>query len=288
MLTTVASVVATILDHAAGNDKALLPSHWRPKGISERFKEKCNFVRRILDRLILNLADQQLVTGYALLICAWVKLSTNPIVQNYNQLDSSTNTISKTYPNLYLPNAQFSLVVFLCMASSTSHLACVLVLRDYLEEHTSAARLRIAMIAVFAAFLAVTIALSSSLTSYFAWLLVAIFSSAVEGKIPPHWLLVLILALCIALPLLVILAISWLCTLQLMPSLKNTIQEKTRNIVLRRLRKWFRLSKIWHGGLMKLLPWKWREPFTTFLKHCFWLAVLGNEFVVSVTPNATF
>lgn len=169
------------------------------------------------------------------------------------------------------------------MASSSSHLASVLVLREYMETHRSSARLRMALMVLFACFLAVTISLASSLTAYFAWIVSGVFSLALSNEDrnnPPEWLLVLDIALCMAIPLLVILAIFWVCTLQLSPRLKGKVQDKVRSIVLARLRKWFRLSKIWHFVLMQLVPRKRRALFTKSFKQVFWFIILGNEFVV--------
>lgn len=283
-LTTVASCTATVLDHLAHDPKSLLPARWQRRQ-SSISRDRYTFVRRILDRLILNFADQQLVTGYALLICAWVKLHSNhtieTYIQDYRNADEQT-TFQFHFPNLWLPTAQFSLVVFLCMASSSSHLACVLVLRDYMDEHKSAFRLRIGLILVFSAFLAVTVALASSLTPYFIWLIAEPVSAATGNRILPHWATVLVLALCIAIPLIVVLAISWLCALQLMPRLKDKVQDRLRSILLSRLRRWFKLSKIWHSGLMRTLPDRWRLRATRLVKRCFWFAILGNEFVVFI------
>ena len=276
ILTTVASVAATALDHVSGSPRSLLPKRWRPRNISSAVKERCIFYRSILDRLILNLADQQLITGYALLICAWVKLNSNPVLEGFEKY---TLPDWIHFPNAWLPNAQFSLVVFLCMASSSSHLACIFVLRDYMETHRSAARLRITLIVIFAAFLAVTVALASSLTAYFAFIIINPLGEMVNGRQPP-WLTPFALSLSIALPLVVLVAISWLCTLQLLPKLKEKLQAKIRTVILSRLRRWFMLSKIWHSGLMKALPDHWREPCTRTFKRLFWLALLGSEFVV--------
>ena len=231
-----------------------------------------------MDRLILNFADQQLVTGFALLICAWVKLHANPVLQG------AKLGYQARFPNTWLPNAQFALVVFLGMASSSSHLACVLVLRDYMQKHQSAARLRFALIVVFSAFLATTVALASSLTPYFAWIILKpiLLIIYTEAKGPPDWVSVLIVALTIAIPLFVILVVFWLCALQLMPGFKRTMREKIRTVLLYRIKKWFKISKIWHSCLMRLLPLKWRKPFTKFVKRTFWFMMLGNELVVFI------
>ena len=209
-----------------------------------------------------------------------MKLNSNVVLKEYLDADAFEGTNIMHFPNLWLPTAQFSLVVFLCMSSSCSHLACILVLREYMEDHQSAGRLRIRLIIVFAAFLAVTVALASSVTPYFMWIVAEPVSSAMDDKQLPDWALSLIVALCIAIPLLVVLAIFWLCTLQLMPRLKLRIQEKLRSILLSRLRRWFQLIKIWHLGLVKALPERRRQPFTNFTKRCFWFLVLGNELAV--------
>lgn len=52
---------------------------------------------------------------------AQVKLHSNPVIQGgWKQYERYYSHL----PNVWLPNAQFSLVVFLSMASSSSHLAC--------------------------------------------------------------------------------------------------------------------------------------------------------------------
>ena len=51
--------------------------------------------------------------------------------------------------------------------------------------------------------------------------------------------MILILALSMAIPLLVILGIFWLCTLQLSPRVKDAVQRKLSTIILARLRRWF-------------------------------------------------
>ena len=277
MITTLASIAAAVLDYISGSDQPLLPCRWHPSNITDAVRKKSVFAKNILDRLILDFADQQLVTGFALLISAWVKLHTNSALE---QFDSADRASLLRFPNYSLPNAEFSLIVFLCMASSSSHMACILVLREYMEGHRSSARLRIVLMIVFACFLAVTIALASSLTAYFAWAVIGIFSVTINTNNAPEWALVLILALCMAIPLLVVLGVFWLCTLQVTPRFKKIVRTKLSSIVLARLRKWFRLHTIWHSGLMRLMPTHWRQPFTKFVKRAFWFVILGNEFII--------
>lgn len=218
------------------------------------------------------------MTGFALLTSAWVKLHSNAAVES---LDPVLQREYLRFPNTALPNAEFALIVFLCMASSSSHLASILVLREYMEGHRASARLRIILMVIFAAFLAVTIALASSLTAYFAWVIVEIFSIAVNPNDPlPYWVNALILALCIAVPLVVIMGIFWLCTLQLSPRLKGAVKRNMSSIVLVRLRRWLRLSKIWHSGFMRLVPQRWRQPCTKTVKRIFWFMILGNEPII--------
>ena len=71
----IASVTASVLDNIASRRTSILPTRWQPQNISDRLRARCTFYRRILEKLILNLADQQLVTGFALIIGAWVGIS---------------------------------------------------------------------------------------------------------------------------------------------------------------------------------------------------------------------
>lgn len=135
-------------------------------------------------------------------------------------------------------------------------------------------------------FLAVTIALASSFTVYSFNIVNSIFNLALKPReFQNRKTIDAILAVSLGIPILITLGICWLCTLQLTPNLRERMQEKIRSLFLKRLKKWFRLSKIWHHGAMRLLPRSWREPFTLFVKRCFWLVLIGHEFEVFILQN---
>ena len=115
IITTLASIAASILDQTAATEQPRLPRRWQPGNVSQLVRETCLFVRRILDRPILDFADQQLVTVFALLISAWMKLHTNAVLKSF---DAETRNLYLRFPNLALPNAEFSLIVFLCMSET--------------------------------------------------------------------------------------------------------------------------------------------------------------------------
>lgn len=155
----------------------------------------------------------------------------------------------------------------------------VLVSAEYMEDHRAQARLRLILIVIFAMFLAVTIAFASSMTWYFIFIVDRLFNLGLK----PHELskrstITAILAVSMAIPILITVIICWLCALQLTPRLKERVQKKMRSYVLKPLKKWLKLSKIWHYGFMRLLPQRWRDPMTKLVKRLFWLVVVGHEF----------
>lgn len=141
LITIAASIVAAILDAAIKDEKAFLPlliQRWLRKGLSDKQRAKKRRWRRIFDRLILNLADQQLVTGFALLICGYL----------FTQQGA-----------LHL-SAHWNLVVYLSCLSSSTHLACVITLRKHFEQHRRAGILRLIFIILFALLLVPAIVLT--------------------------------------------------------------------------------------------------------------------------------
>jgi hypothetical protein len=76
-MTTVASILAMFLDQAFDNK-----AHFTPRApftyIRERFLErewkKQYAWRPFLDPLIIGFGDQQLITGYAVLMIGWIKV----------------------------------------------------------------------------------------------------------------------------------------------------------------------------------------------------------------------
>lgn len=146
LTTTIASIAAAFLDAAVLDEKAFLPSKfskWLNRGLSPSALEKRRLWRRVLDRLILGLADQQLVSGFALLVCGYVSaFPHNMGIWKSQQV------------------AHWNLLVYMACLSSSTHLACVLTLRKYFNEHTSTGILRVALVILFSVFLIPSIIMS--------------------------------------------------------------------------------------------------------------------------------
>jgi hypothetical protein len=101
------------------------------------------FRRNVLDRLILALADQQLVTGFSLMLTGWI-----------------------VYPH-DLGSAHFALIVYLSCLSSSSHLAAIVTLRKYFEDNQTLALFRITIISLFAVLLSLSISLTSAFGPFY-------------------------------------------------------------------------------------------------------------------------
>lgn len=102
---------------------------------------------------------------------------------------------------------------------------------------------------MFAMFLAVTIALASGMTSYFRYIVDRLFNLGLKPReLNRRSTLTAIYAVSMAIPIMITLAICWLCALQLTPNLKERVQKKIRSLFTKPLKKWLKLSKIWHYG----------------------------------------
>lgn len=129
------------------DEKAFLPSRfqkWLHRDLSLSSLEYRLLWRRVLDRLILGLADQQLVSGFALLICGYVTVYPH----HQDVFDPS------------VPTAHWHLLVYMACLSSSTHLACVLTLRKYFDEHKSTGKFRVVCIIIFSLFLIPSIIMS--------------------------------------------------------------------------------------------------------------------------------
>ena len=184
-----------------------------------------------------------------------------------------------------LPTANFALVVFLCCGSSSSHLACILVLKQYLREHKATARLRVALVVVFSLLLTVTIALASSINAYFIFIilrmfywLVSITSKSGEGDTSATGEGVFY-ALVIGIPVAFMLYLFWICTLQLLTEPKIKIQAWLRKWVLPYLRKYTGANLFWRIVTSRLKEER-RRLWSRSTKRLFWYFLLGNEFTV--------
>jgi hypothetical protein len=147
LLTTIASIAAAFLDAAVADPMALLPlwlQNWLSRGLSTQQIDNRKLWRRVLDRLILAFADQQLVTGFALLVSGYFNV----------------------FPGVeggWLSNgAHWNLVVYMSCLSSSTHLACVLTLRKYFGIHKVTGRMRVVLIILFSLLLIPSIIVSQS------------------------------------------------------------------------------------------------------------------------------
>ena len=146
VLATGSSVAAAILDGMVSDSRAFFPlalQRWLSDGLSQDAIDRRIFWRRVLDRLILSLADQQLISGLSLLVTGYIKQSQN------------------------LLGIHFTLIVYLGCLSSSSHLAAVLTLRKYFDNHYTIAVLRVRLILLFALALFVSLALTRSFHPFF-------------------------------------------------------------------------------------------------------------------------
>ena len=97
-------------------------------------EDKKRFWLRVLDRLILGFSDQQLVTGISILLIGFISVCR---VSTYH----------------------FYVINNLGMFSCSSHLASVLSLRRYFQDHPSVAKIRVAAMLLFAALLSTSLIL---------------------------------------------------------------------------------------------------------------------------------
>jgi len=138
-----------VLDAKIKDPKAILPSRlnaWLSKGLKEDAARRFNFHRKVLEKLIQAFTDQQLVTGISLLLSGYIKYG----FYGYGPR-----------------NAHFTLGLFLSCLSSSSHLAGVVTLRRYLNEHPTTARLRVSLIICFALLLAVSMFVTNPLMPFY-------------------------------------------------------------------------------------------------------------------------
>ncbi|KAK7520513.1 uncharacterized protein IWZ02DRAFT_519252 [Phyllosticta citriasiana] len=136
VMTTGLAVCAAILDILQGDSDAVLPAKTVKRlhdrwGVGLSVKGRYSLTRKMIDRVTLSLADQQLLTGFAIMISFWLRYN------DYN--DHHRNHVD--------------LVMYLSCLSSSSHLASVITLKKYFKEHSMTARLRMVLIFLYALFL---------------------------------------------------------------------------------------------------------------------------------------
>lgn len=148
--TTAASIVAAILDARLDDPKSFFPLQllfWMRHNVPLPAHGREDRWRRTLDSLILSLADLQLITGFALLIAGYV-------------------TVFKGVTARDIHNAHWTLIVYMSCLSSSTHLAAVLTLRKYFDDHKKIAVLRIYLILAFSALLVVALSTSRSFSVF--------------------------------------------------------------------------------------------------------------------------
>jgi hypothetical protein len=106
--------------------------------------------RPFLDPLIIGFGDQQLITGYAVLLSGWIKvlfpLRSSPF--------SITDTVTQVGENFVeVQGAHFVLILYICALSSSTHLAALITLRKYIRKYKLIAKIRITLVILFAVFL---------------------------------------------------------------------------------------------------------------------------------------
>src|SRR5690349_6866768 len=119
IITFVASTYAALFYGDLDLDFLYLPPmrRWTP--------EKKEFWRRVLDRLILGFSDQQLITGFAMILIGLAKIRTITLYH-------------------------FNLILSLAMLSCSIHMTSVLSLRRYFQGHPEVAKARIVVMLIFA------------------------------------------------------------------------------------------------------------------------------------------
>ncbi|KAF2129457.1 hypothetical protein P153DRAFT_340320 [Dothidotthia symphoricarpi CBS 119687] len=135
VMTTIASILAMILDQAH-DSKGQFTLRAPIKYIRERFLDtewKKDYAwRPFLDPLIIGLGDQQLITGYAVLLSGWIKVAQD---------------------SFEVQGAHFVLILYICALSSSSHLAALLTLRKYFRKYKLIAKIRLTLVVLFTVFL---------------------------------------------------------------------------------------------------------------------------------------
>ncbi|KAK8162424.1 hypothetical protein BKA80DRAFT_329530 [Phyllosticta citrichinensis] len=158
LMTTLASIYAAILDGLIGEATVL------PDRINRRLQQKSDKIetykshREVLEKVMITLADQQLMTGYAIVISGYNRANrSNPRIPTWDPTPDSSY-------HAKLRDAHFDLIIFLSCLSASSHLASVLVLKRYFKKSKVVMSIRMTLIVCFTILLAVTIGLSPPLS----------------------------------------------------------------------------------------------------------------------------
>ncbi|KAJ8116697.1 hypothetical protein OPT61_g1947 [Boeremia exigua] len=149
-MTTAASILAMILDNAY-DSKGQFTLRAPVTYVRERFLDtewKRDYAwRPFLDPLIIGFGDQQLVTGYAVLLSGWIKVRRCYGGGGVLELTVRSQVAQNSFE---VQGAHFVLILYICALSSSSHLAAIITLRKYFRKYKIIAKIRLTLVIVFA------------------------------------------------------------------------------------------------------------------------------------------
>lgn len=215
LATAAASVAAAFLDGAVMDEKAFLPLKLKSRlnhGLDNAPIRRRIFYRRVLDRLILSFADQQLITGFALLLTGCVKIAMN------------------------LQGAHFTLIIYLSCLSSSSHLASVITLRKYFDAHRAIGILRVWLIAIFALLLVASL-IAAQLFSLFLTPSYNLYQLGGVGLFVAFTFVPYIIS--------AILWLSWTAIIELLPDTRAKLKRWLRMKAWPFVKSWSGLGFVW-------------------------------------------
>ena len=262
--TTTISTVIAILSGIVSDADSCLPvkfQHALSRSCSPKSKLRCAWVKNFLQRMLLGLADQQLVTGIALLIAGGIK---------WQQYDASTAASEIGF----LSGAHAALIVYLSCLASSSHLAGILNLRSYFRKHRILGTVRICLVALFAVFL--TVALRYSANAFGILAAYVDYPFEFISTVIPIWFPILL-----AVPILAILYTFWLALIQILDRPRLWIERMIRKKIWPFVRKWL---GIWAALSLcrRILPENICNWCSRSVKSLFWFGLFGHPFFTCI------
>lgn len=204
------------------SSKGILPERfnaWLQRRSLRRSRKNKEKYRRVLDQVMISLADQQLLTGIAVIISGYVR-ATNERIFN-----------SKLPYILRLQENHFHMIIYMSCLSSSAHLACLITLRRCFSAHSVPALIRLVLVVVFALLLAASFLISWPFGFYMLALYVTYKNFEIRGpdwKLPPS-----VLALFWTLNALAILFLFypfWIAIINIFEDFKLKIRERISNL----------------------------------------------------------
>lgn len=210
--------------------------------------------RMTLDRLILSLADLQLITGFALLIAGYATVFKGIKPQDYH-------------------NAHWTLIVYMSCLSSSTHLAAVLTSRKYFDDHKKIAVLRICLILIFSALLVVALSTSRSFSVFLLpfSLILAKQDTKRRSKFVVPWAVLGILP---------VMYVFYIAIIQMLPRKRDEFKAWLSKKAWPIVRKWLGLWLI-RFLLQKSLGKKMYHTIQSFLVASFW-------YLLFLSPRSIF